>query len=262
MSILNWSILIQESPASAMSAFSCVLLPLFKCDKLLHCRMLCFAGSGNLHPQLALQEESWGDCWTGVSWAEGFHSIVVIEELLETCQKDRFPDLSFNFRRIISVTFVLNNDCDWECLTGLVVMKDPNPPRIRRPSSVEEPCKTLEEKLSSTCIYNIQMLSQSIKLINLNLNVSEFTCCFPSVWLCDTSMGWDCQRCGGEEHDAGHMWTIVEPLWWPYHAVATEGGHCRVRPGEKVAKSPGGVTDVAVCTCLLFTVSVGLPCEN
>ena len=175
-----------------------------------------------------------------------------------SCQKDRFSDLPFNFRKIISVTFVLNNDCEWECLIGFVVMKAPNPPRVLRPSSVAKPYTTCVEKLSSTCIYNFQMLSQSIYL-----NVSEFTCCFFAwVWLGETSMGWDCQRCGGEQLDGGHLWTIVEPLWRQDPSVAAEGGHCGVRPGEKVATSPRGVIDVAVCPCLLFTVSVGLPCEN
>ena len=43
----------------------------------------------------------------------------------------------------------------------LVVIKDPDPPWIRRSSSVERLCKNLEQKHSSTCIYSIQMFSQS-----------------------------------------------------------------------------------------------------
>ena len=51
----------------AMSAFSCVLLPLFKCDKLLHCRMLCFAGSGDLHLVTSVAQAGRWDLRTIVS---------------------------------------------------------------------------------------------------------------------------------------------------------------------------------------------------
>ena len=41
---------------------SCVL-PLFKCDELLHCGLLCFSGSGHLPPQPAARGEG-EDLWT------------------------------------------------------------------------------------------------------------------------------------------------------------------------------------------------------
>jgi len=76
------------------------LLPLFKCDELLHCGMLCFSGSGHLPPQPAARGEGEGDLWTIVFGREGQRHIVVPSVHLEACQKDRFSDLPFTFRKL------------------------------------------------------------------------------------------------------------------------------------------------------------------
>ena len=77
------------------------LLPLFKCNELLHCGMLCFSGSGHLFVEPIAQGQGRGDlCTTVGPGGQATCGRMEPQEHMEAHQKDRFSELPFSFRKI------------------------------------------------------------------------------------------------------------------------------------------------------------------
>ena len=99
-------ILIQESPASAMSAFMILSCLLVHChcsnvNELLHCGMLCFSGSGALPFVTSVQAQSGGHLSSVVDRPRRQARCRCLDpqDHMAARQKDRFSDLPFTFRK-------------------------------------------------------------------------------------------------------------------------------------------------------------------
>ena len=76
-------------------------LPLFKCNELLHCGVLCFSGSGALPFVTSVQAQSGGHLSSVVDrprW-QARCGCLDPQDHMAARQKDRFSDLPFTFRK-------------------------------------------------------------------------------------------------------------------------------------------------------------------